>query len=304
MKEIIHIGYSKTASSWFQKYYFPHIKNVQHIDKKCIKEKIIDYNSFNFNYSEIRDFFSNNYHGRIILSHENLIGPRNTGGFNGMATKEFGLRIKSVFPEAEIVIFIRNQLEIITSAYLQEIWNGSTYGVNSFLWHKNKNTFDNMLMFSFTYYEYDKLIRYYHELFGKNKVHIFLYEDFYANQSEFLEKFSTEFDLNIETEEINKLKYNTRIRKNLIHLVRFSNLFTNKNTVFKIYLMNLPYWFRISGIAFRYLNKFRIFGNHPSPVSVLGRENCNFISEYYKLSNKLLFDEFEIKSIKKYNYPL
>jgi hypothetical protein len=304
MKEIIHIGFSKTASSWFQEYFFPYIKNINFINSSIIKEKIININSFNFDSFEVREYFKNNSTKRILLSHENLIGPVVSGGFNGIATKELGERIKSVFPEAEIMIFIRNQPDIIASAYLQEIWEGSTYNINSFLFHKGRNLYNKMMMFSFTYFEYDKIIKYYSELFGEKKIHIFLYEDFLNNPSEFLANLSSVFDFDIDISLLKNDKNNTRLRKGLIPFVKTANIFTKRNTIFKYYLMNFPYWFWFSRKLFYYLNKCKIFGNSGSSVLVLGKKNYNYIFDYYKNSNNKLYSNYGLTSIKNYNYPL
>ena len=303
MNEIIHIGFSKTASTWFREFYYPKVKNISYVDKTVIRKRIIEINSFDFDPKVAREFFKSNFNGRLFLSHENLVGPLNSGGFNGLATKEIGMRLKSVFPEGRIIIFIRNQEDIITAGYLQEVWSGSNHGINDFL-YRNGSLYDKMMTFSFNYFEYDKIINFYRELFGANKVHVFLYEDFLNDRSGFLKEFEKIFDLEIEPGNIYSKKYNERLRKGLTPLVKIANLFTRRNTYFKYRLFHIPYWFRFSRKMFRYLNSFKIFGNFPTPLSVLGRSNLDYIREYYRESNKKLCDNLGITGIKKYNYPL
>ena len=304
MGTIINIGFSKTASSWFQTYFYPNIQNIGFINKHIIREQIIEPNSFDFNPDKIKEYFKVNYSNRLLLSHENLVGPVNSGGLNGFATKELGIRIKSIFPDANIIIFIRNQADIIASANLQEIMEGSTYNIDSFLYHKGKNLYNNMMMFSFAFLEYDKTIKFYYDLFGQNKVHIFLYEDFLNDKLNFLTNFCSIFNLEINFNNLNKEKYNNRLQKYLFPLVRGSNFFTNKNTVFKHYLFNIPYLFPVSRKIFFYANKFKVFGNFPTSVQILGEKNYNYINDYYRVSNNVLHDKFGINSIKNYNYPL
>lgn len=304
MDTLIHIGYPKNASTWFQSEFFPNIDNVDYITMPIIREQFLNPNSFNFNPEKVQSYFKNNYNKRLLLSHQNLIGSINSGGFNGMATKEFGNRLKSVFPDAHIILFLRNQAELISSAYLQTVIEGSTFSIDSYIHHKNRNLSNNMMMFSFPYLEYDKLIKYYYELFGKEKVHVFLYEDFNNDKISFLRNFSSIFNLNIDVEKLNFNKINYKIRKYLIPIAKTFYIFTKKNTIFKYYILNIPYWFPITRTMLKHLNKYKIFGRSPSSISILGKKNYDIINNYYRSSNNILYKELGITNIEKYNYPL
>ncbi len=305
MKPLIHIGYPKTATTWFQQNFFPFVENIKYVSKKEINEHIIFPNSFEFNPVKEKQYFTYNNNKRILLSHENLIGAIRRGGINGYMTKELGLRLKAVFGDAKIIIFIRNQFDIISSAYFQYIRAGGTYSIGKYLHHKMFNEeFNKILLFSFKHFEYDKIIKYYEDLFGKENVYTFLYEDFANNNNEFLTRFQKTFDFKVNLNNINYIHKNDKYRTGLTKIVRFSNIFTRKRVLYKYYLLNIPYWFIYSRRLLNYLNKYKIFGRHPEALEILGKKHYSYISEYYKASNRILVNDFNLKSIEKYNYPL
>ena len=301
---LIHIGYPKTASSWFQRNFFPFVQNVSHVTKSEINEKIIYPNSLDFDPEHTKEYFGNKYDKRLVISHENLVGPVSCGGVNAYFTKEMAMRLNSLFPDSEIIIFIRNQPDMISSAYIQEVRAGGTYSINNFLFHKVYKFFNNIFLFSFEYLEYHKVIKLYRKLFGENKVHVFLFEEFEKNNGNFIRDYIRKFDLKVDETIIDYKKINVRYRKFLVHLVRFSNLFTKKNLVHKYYLFNIPFWYPFNRRIFEKLNRLRIFGKYVESKDILGKKNFYYINNFYKNSNQRLVNDLKINSIKEYNYPL
>lgn len=295
---IIHVGYPKTATTWFREKFYPNIRNYYYVSRNDVAEKILDINVFNFEPLKTRLFFLQKYGERIVICEERILVDLQKKGF---LIKENANRLKSVFPEAKVVILIRNQLELFASKYSQYIKAGGNYGIRRYLFREKKDTYRMEEFFS--NYSYDKIIDYYFYLFGENNVFVYLYEDFAGNPHKIINSIVSEFefdvDSNLETKSVN-----TRLRWSLLYLLRFINCFTRKRRINKYYLIHIPYLFEVSRVAFLYLNKFRIFGKPISTKKLLGKKNSRFIINFYKKSNRLLIEKYGLVKIKDYGYPL
>ena len=304
MDVLIHVGYIKTGSTWLQKHFFPFVENTACIDRRYVFNKIIKPDNENFNTEEILKYFNNFSDKNIIISQESLIG----GVFmQQIKRNEIANRIKILFPEAKIVIFIRNQAELISSAYSMHVKLGETRKITDYIFNKSSSSknisYDNFL---FDFLKFDNIISLYQNLFGINNVKVFLYEDLLADNLKFLNDFKGFYNFEIEIDSLDFNKENIRLRKKLYGVKRFSNLFTKHDLKFtgKKYIVDIPYWSYYSRKFINNLNHFKIFGDYPTALEVLGQNNYDFICEYFKASNNELYSKFNLKDIKKYNYPL
>ncbi|UCH15518.1 MAG: hypothetical protein JSV22_06025, partial [Bacteroidales bacterium] len=133
LEPIIHIGYPKTATSWLQKEFFPRASNLTVANRKHIFRKIIEPYDFIINYDEIRAWINKNYSGKVLFSDHGFTGTNHSFGIRNYLIRENAYRLNKIFPEAKIIIFIRNQPDIIASTYLQYLKAGGTYPVSKFL---------------------------------------------------------------------------------------------------------------------------------------------------------------------------
>ena len=133
-KAIIHIGYPKAASTWLKSNFFPSSKRFRMVEENDIIDHIIKPNALTFNQDHSRIFIEKKYRDNIIISESMLSGSLVMTGNNSVYTKEISNRLKSIFPDAQIIIILRNQPEIITSSYLEYIKKGGSYNVNRYLW--------------------------------------------------------------------------------------------------------------------------------------------------------------------------
>lgn len=300
----LHIGYPKTGTTWFQKNFFPNVENYDIVNREDIVNNLIHCNALDFNPLTVRDFINSKYQNNKILSLEGFVGTTHNFGLNGYLAKEHANRLKLVFPEADIILFIREQHDIISSFYYQYITGGGTFSVDKYLNRKYFFGLNGLPLFSYNFFEYDKIIDLYCHLFSKKKVHVFLYEDFQENTGKFLDNFCKRFNLVVDLEDLNYNYQKQRLRKGLKNLYRFANLFTSRKMLNKYYLINLPYWYDLYKPVLRDLNDMKIFGKRPDSRKILGSENYDFITEYYKKSNKRLIQDFNLQRIKKYDYPI
>lgn len=304
MKPFIHIGFPKTATSWFQRRFFPEVQDIVLVNRNRILELFIYPTPFEFNADDVRSQLAGSVNKRLVISHEELVGSIRRGGYNGYITKEIACRLKETFPNAEIVITLRNQLDAIASSYVQYIRGGGTYGIDRFIITPELRSFNNMHLFSLRHLEYHHVILLYRELFGESNVHILFYEDFLNNRNKFIEGFINDFDFKINLDSVDMKKINMRYRRILNLLVQCSNHFIKGNVVNKKTLLRLPISFTRSRRLFAKLNRYKIFGHYPSTLSILGKANYNYLTEYYKASNQFLASELNIQEIRDYNYPL
>lgn len=305
MSIVIHIGYPKTATTWFQKNFFPYVQSSHtNIPREEIVSKIIHPHALYIDAKDIRAYFISKYGQNLILSLEGFIGTTHNFGLNGYMTKEHAQRIHQIFPEAEIILFIRRQQDIIASSYYQYIRGGGTYGLNKYLNKSYYRGLNGLPLFSYNFFEYDKVMGVYAGLFGKKQLHTYLYEEFETNNDSFVMDFSESFGLNIDFSNVVYNREKQKLRLGIKWLHQMANLFTARKMLNKYYVMHVPLWFNIYKPILQKMNRYKIFGKRPSTLQILGRKNLNLIEEHYRESNKRLITDYGLEAIKKYNYPL
>jgi hypothetical protein len=304
---VIHIGYPKTGTTWFQNHFYPKLTNYRYLGRQLVFKHLIEPDIFSYDPSISKsklEITGDN----IVICEELLLGGIDIGYGNGSYIKEMALRLKQTFPNGKVVIFIRNQVDIIASWYYQYIRTGGSYSVKKFLYRKNMYNlfYKEYDLFSFKILEYDKIIDLYCSIFGKENIDIYLYEDFFNQKGSFIkdyrERYGFELTDSIKFEFF--VKPNTRYRFILLCIARFVNYFTNRNHVFKRYFFHIPYIFELSLRIFEKLNKFSVFGPRASNKTILGNKTISYINNYYRETNKRLLEKYNIERISHYNYPV
>lgn len=304
---LIHIGFPKTGTTWLQHEFFPFVKNIDFVRREAVSEILVKPNTFEWEKDFAHEYFLKREGKQIVICDEMLVGGMDAGFGNGAFIKEVGARLKDTFNQAQIILFIRNQHSMIASAYYQYVRTGGNYSINKFLRRRGmfRLFIQELSLFSFDFFKYDQVISYYKELFGENNVDVYLYEEFLENKCLFLNKFKQKYNFDVDIDSLNMdVKRNNRYRINLMRLAKLSNSFTHSNTLLKYYIMNVPKMYVVSHKIYQKLNKYRIFGKFPSDIKLLGKSNYDFISDFYKESNRNLIEKHGLESIKKYNYPL
>lgn len=300
--DIIHIGYHKTGTTWFQKNIYPYVMNKKYIQRDIVRKMFLEKSGLDFDARYVKNYFKNTYEENIIICEEELTGNIHTGGHHGFLTLGICHRLKNIFPEAKIVIFIRSQQSIIASTYKQYIKMGGNYSSKEYLFHKG--TYPHRVpLFSFDHFNYYDLISEYSKLFGKENVFVYLFEEFLENKEKFINNYIKQLDLEINIDKIDFDTRNPGYNKLTHNLALLRNYFTNKDVLYKYYLFNIPELFHISFYLFNRMNKrFSMFPK-VSTKDIFDDRILEYISEYYKKSNRLLEKEYEL-NLKKYNYPL
>jgi hypothetical protein len=187
---LLHVGYHKTGTTWLQRYLFNN-KDYGFVSPMSIKdmmELIIFPNSLDFSVDacraeidhRLKDVESKDL--TTVFSTERFSGHPHSGGYD---SKLLGDRLRALFPEARVLICIREQKKMILACYNQYIKKGGAISVSAYL-----RVFDRkrVPLFDFRHFMYHRLIRYYQETFGRDKVLVLPYELFVKDGNDYVSK--------------------------------------------------------------------------------------------------------------------
>lgn len=121
-KIFIHIGMQKTGSTWFQKIILPQISSLDTIYKESFRDAMYKWRD--------RD---------LLITYENYVGyphiveSRDLNGF--METRYAALKnLSTLFPDASIILVVRNQVSFVRSIYNQYIKVGGSLSFEEYMW--------------------------------------------------------------------------------------------------------------------------------------------------------------------------
>jgi hypothetical protein len=203
---------------------------------------------------------------------------------------EIAERLSDLFPTAKIIVVIRNQFDIIKSAYLQKLKFEMDY-IPFSEWLEAKRARLHLTSF-LHYFDYLTLFRLYSNLFD-GRVRIFIYEDFRKNYDLFIRDLCRYLGINEEKA--------LRVYDNRTRNVRWSRSYFALNRM----LNNYPLLSGISSII-----PSRLKANLKSlirvgrPVEIdYSEEEKSFIKDFYKDSNTALSQRLGL-DLETYGYPV
>lgn len=195
---LIHIGYAKTATTWLQTHYFTRsdagfafIRETKRtvpggLGGKSPARYIMEKPLFHYDPAAVRReidalFAADLAAGRtVVISSEQLSGSPPAGGW---PASEFAWRLAATFPEARILVVVREQQAMIRSCYMQYLRGGGTMGLKGYLAGPKD---DQVPQPDLHYFRYDALLRHYLSLFPREQVLCLPYELFRDRPAEFL----------------------------------------------------------------------------------------------------------------------
>jgi hypothetical protein len=304
---IVHIGYHKTATNWFQRYYYPQVTNAEYLHRKKARAAFLSDSGFKFSRTKALHELGVAETRRIILCEEELSGNIHNGGLYGFLSKETAIRIKEVLPDCSVVIFIRNQLSMISSVYSQYIREGGTHSPERYLFHEkylSETGFSPRYapLFSFDHFEYLPLVKHYQEVFGEEQVFVYPYEAFNADTKTFMKDFEDSHNIHANWTLVKNQRVNQSYKRHTLYLARLLNLFTYRDVTDKRILINIPYFYKFRRHILKVLNYLPI-SSAPTAEDNLGREVTEFIRQRYSISNNELRSHLKLP-LEKYGYPL
>lgn len=291
LKPILHIGFPKTGSTWFHTAYYKNVKNICLPEPENFLNQIAE-SSF------VAPVLEKNT--RLVLQHPELTGIKNFIWDNGIRRDRIAQNLKKYFPDATIVIFIRNQLEFLTSAYIYYVRKGGTYTskkmIDLMIAGKMPLTLDFMI--------YNDTIERYCALFGRENVHIYLFEDFFASPEKFISEYSKRYDFEVDPGKINFKPVNDKMRSYLMKSMRISNFFTKRENPLKHYYWNCEWIYNNINLKYHKINQFRIFGGKIRAEKLFRPDQIKYFEDYYGPHNNKLMESFQLNKISTYAYPL
>lgn len=290
-KVLIHAAYPKTASTWFQTKFYPQVKNYTYIPRNNYRNHLL----FSESTSPLHNVFEKYRNENIIICEEGIMNIRDLKKNN---PEVIAHRLAKTFPQAQIIIFIRNQIDLLISRYSQYIRQGGTATIEEMIQH----LFNTGKIEQWKYYD---RINLYNKLFGQEAVKVYLYEEFNKDKLKFLKSFSKVYNLEIDLQKINFKKINKGYNKNLLEIIRHINMLYNYRegswTIHESHVItNVPFLHKITLPFFRFINKYMLTGKR---IEIKNVEVVKTLKNYFKDSNRKLQTEFNL-NLEEYNYPL
>jgi hypothetical protein len=213
---LIHIGYHKTATNWFQEPFFGDpASGYQWLGKRPRTHplhRLIRDRSLSFDAAAVREAFEPflqkaEAEGLVpVLSSPRLSGHSYSGGYD---SKELADRLKRVFPEARILIVIREQRSMVASTYKQYVKAGGSCSLKNFLDPDLQRGF-RVPAFDYGHFEYDRLIAYYQSHYGPESVLALPYEHFVRDGRSFVERIAEFAGRAVPEEVLERMPYTER----------------------------------------------------------------------------------------------
>lgn len=294
-RPIVHIGIHKTATSWFQRHFYPAVKNHRYVARTIVRKALLEGSCFAFDAAACRaELGLDESDLPSILCEEDLSGVLHDGGLaNGYIAQGIAERIHRAAPDAQIVIFVRSQLTLAASCYQQYVRDGGTALPGRYFFPEEYRHLGHwrpfkVPRFSFTQFEHDRLIAAYDALFGQENVHVFAYEEFVRNRAAFLARFAERLGLAVDIDGLDFSRVNGGYRRALLPIARWMNHFTERSVVDKRTIVHIPYWYTVRKALLARLNRLPVFGEIPSPETLIGRETTRWIEQHFVESNRRL----------------
>ncbi|MDZ4835086.1 MAG: sulfotransferase [Candidatus Melainabacteria bacterium] len=212
-KLLIHIGYHKTGTSWLQTHLFPSAElglgmvGMEEVRKTLIADRPLQFDpvlcrtTLGATIEQIRA--KNLY---PVISHEELSGNPLSGGYK---SKELAQRLLDVFPDAKILITIREQRAIIYSCYQQYIKIGGTSSFSDYVFPRPRWS-ARLPLFDLENFKYHFLIEHYRNLFGQDNVCVLPYEQFFSAPTEFVGSILDFAGIKLEQNQLQSLRFNQK----------------------------------------------------------------------------------------------
>lgn len=294
VQPIIHIGFHKTATSWFQKSFYGASTSHRLVDRILVRKTFLGGTAFDFDpaWARAELGFKSGERPPLICD-EDLSGFLHNGLTAGYVAKEIAHRLHETVPDAQIVIFVRAQPSAALSWYEQYLREGGTASARRYLFpgvyrHLGKSRPFKFPCFDFAQLDYRGLIEHYDALFGASNVHVFAYEQLAQDRDGLLDAMTDRLGLEIDFSQVCNRPVNASYRIGLLPIARVLNLFTNRSVANKRTVIHIPYWYPVRKLLLEQLNRLPVFGTRPRPETIFSPETIAWIHQRFWSSNQWL----------------
>jgi hypothetical protein len=304
---VIHIGYHRTGTTWFQTKFYPAVTNGSYLPRALVRETLIAPNAFAFCPERARAVLLQHASGRRpLICEENLSGYIQNGGMGGLLSKEVVDRLHATFPGARIVVFLRSQPQMVAAAYAQYVKAGGTHSPSRYVRAQQKvkgaaHHWYKAPLFTLDHFEYGPLLAYYASRFGRAAITVKLYEEFAEGQQDFLEAFAAELGLKVPVEELDLVPVNASLTPRRLAILRRLNLLTSRSVFDKRSYCDLDRWYQR---RWNWLGRLeRLIPATRARPLLLPRRLLDQIEDRFRASNAALAAAWDLP-LARYGYPL
>ncbi len=192
-RPLVHIGYHKTGTNWLQEELFGDPRTgyrwlgkqpLTHPVHTLVRARPLDFDAAAVR-AEFEPMLADAERERLVpvVSFPRLSGHPYSGGYD---SKLIADRLAEVFPDARILIVIREQRSMIASVYKQYVNAGGEARLASFLQPAKQREW-RVPGFDYGHFAYDRLIGHYRSLYGADNVLALPYEQFAGDAPAFVQ---------------------------------------------------------------------------------------------------------------------
>ncbi|MCH2213910.1 MAG: hypothetical protein MK086_01950 [Flavobacteriales bacterium] len=205
-RRLLHIGMPRTASTFFQNEVFPHISKFEFVGVETTQysqpfQRILYQDESLYHKDEVFDLLNLSAGRNYVFSNELFVGQ--SLYLNSSNRTQIALRLKEIFPDGEIVLFLRNQADLLESLYSIGVYSGHTTRPEEFIrFADEESTIKSPFYRTFKaveqteQYFYTPLIQLYSHHF--EKLNLFLYEDFKNEPEAFISSFCEQMKIKLD----------------------------------------------------------------------------------------------------------
>ena len=266
---LIHIGYHKTATTWLQQRlffnaecsaFYPFAADLER-PRALAKYFVCDaegalLSAFSNHRAELAATIeeirqaTRGRTGTPVLSDERLSGNPHSGGFD--AARIAG-SLHEHFPDAHVLIVIREQRSLTLSCYFQYLSIGGTRSLTTYM----RDRYDGRVPgFSFANIDFLPLVRHYRQRWGAERVTVLPYELFAAEPRRFLAYVESKIGRTIDVPASEfEVKVNSNRRPGAAHALRWLNRFRRCSSVNDYSPLATPSARRVAEAAFQLLSR-------------------------------------------------
>jgi hypothetical protein len=212
---LVHIGYHKTGTNWLQRELFCGVSGYQWLGKRprthpvrsVVRDRAPDFDAAVIRQALDPLIAEVEQQRRLpVVSLERLSGHPFSGGFDADRIAE---RLAGIFPEARVLIVVREQRAMIVSTYKQYVQVGGACSLERFL-DPARDRSERVPLFDGRHFEYHWLVERYRALFGDDQVLTLPYDLFVREARGFVERIADFAGRPIPGDVLDRLRYGRR----------------------------------------------------------------------------------------------
>src|SRR5262249_20641796 len=272
--------FPKAGSTWLQQELWPRARGARLVPRPVVRREILVPTPQGFDPRVARRAVLGRGGDRVVVSEEELVGNLHTGGLDGAMSREIADRLARAFPDAHVVILLRNQLDLIASAYKQYVESGGTGSIHRFLRparspHKTPN-------FSLDFLSYDAHVQRYEALFGEEAVHVHPFEELRRDARGFARRLAAHLDLDLDPARGPPSASNGGMRRRPRGIIRVLNPFPAPEIPNSSCFVGVPGFPSVLRRVGPWLNRHPWMGRHETLRDFLDAGSIERIADRYR----------------------